>query len=121
MKGRNRWLLGALFVVALLMGMPRAASSRTLDDIIKSGQILIGIDLNSPPYGFQDPDGQPTGSEVETAQLLAKDFGVKLQIVPTTVANRVPIWSLTKSTLSWLPSRLQPSAPNQSGSRAHTV
>ena len=90
MKGRNRWLLGALFVVALLMGMPRAASSRTLDDIIKSGQILIGIDLNSPPYGFQDPDGQPTGSEVETAQLLAKDFGVKLQIVPTTVANRVP-------------------------------
>ena len=90
MKGRNRWLLGALFVVALLMGMPRAASSRTLDDIIKSGQILIGIDLNSPPYGFQDPNGQPTGSEVETAQLLAKDLGVKLQIVPTTVANRVP-------------------------------
>ena len=41
MKGRNRWLLGALFVVALLMGMPRAASSRTLDDIIESGQILM--------------------------------------------------------------------------------
>jgi polar amino acid transport system substrate-binding protein len=27
---------------------------------------------------------------VETAQLIAKDLGVKLQIVPTTVANRVP-------------------------------
>lgn len=82
-------LLTILFAAATVAFVPRA-QARTLDDILKSGQILIGVDLNSPPYGFEDAQQQPSGSEVETAQLMAKDLGVKLQIVPTTVANRVP-------------------------------
>ena len=67
-----------------------SASAQKLDEIIKRGKLMVGIDMNSPPYGFQDEKQQPTGSEVETAQLLAKDLGVELEIVPTTVANRIP-------------------------------
>jgi polar amino acid transport system substrate-binding protein len=67
-----------------------SASAQKLDEILKRGKVIIGIDMNSPPYGFQDEKQQPAGSEVETAQLLAKDLGVELEIVPTTVANRIP-------------------------------
>ena len=33
---------------------------------------------------------QPIGSDVETAQLLAKDWGLKLELVPTIGATRIP-------------------------------
>jgi polar amino acid transport system substrate-binding protein len=90
MASRNgaSWFI-VVFALSLWL-LPGLGWARSLDDILKSGQILVGIDLNSPPYGFQDASGNPTGSEVETAELMAKDLGVKLQIVPTTVANRVP-------------------------------
>jgi polar amino acid transport system substrate-binding protein len=80
----------ALFLSLALVTFSMPASAQKLNEIIKRGKILIGIDINSPPYGFQDEKQQPSGSEVETAQMLAKDLGVELEIVPTTVANRVP-------------------------------
>jgi polar amino acid transport system substrate-binding protein len=79
-----------VLVIAATFAFSQTASAQKLDEIIKRGKLLVGIDMNSPPYGFQDERQQPTGSEVETAQLLAKDLGVELEIVPTTVANRVP-------------------------------
>lgn len=82
--------LAVLLTIAPALAMSHGAQAQRLDEILKRGKILIGIDVNSPPYGFQDEKQQPTGQEVETAQLLAKDLGVQLEIVPTTVANRIP-------------------------------
>ena len=48
------------------------------------------MDMAAPPFAFQDEKQQPAGSEVETAQLIAKDLGVELEIVPTSAANRIP-------------------------------
>jgi len=81
------------YVASLAMALicfAGGASAGTLDEIISRGKILIGIDVNSPPYGFQNEKQEFDGSEVETAKMLAKDLGVELEIVPTTVANRVP-------------------------------
>jgi polar amino acid transport system substrate-binding protein len=82
--------LAVLLTIAPALAMSHGAQAQRLDEILKRGKILIGIDVNSPPYGFQDEKQQPTGQEVETARLLAKDLGVQLEIVPTTVANRIP-------------------------------
>ncbi|MCO5092927.1 transporter substrate-binding domain-containing protein [Bosea sp. (in: a-proteobacteria)] len=88
----SRTNLIARFAVAALacLFMAAPASAQRLDEIIKRGKLLVGIDINSPPYGFQDEKQEAQGSEVETARMLAKDLGVELEIVPTTVANRVP-------------------------------
>ena len=59
-----------------------------LDDIKKAGKIRIAIDLGVPPYGMTDDKLQPTGLDVETARLLAKDWGLEFEHVPTT--GRVP-------------------------------
>jgi polar amino acid transport system substrate-binding protein len=78
------------FCLALLISLPLAsASAQSLDAILKAGKIRIGIDMNIPPFGFADENQQPSGSEVETAKLLAHDLGVELEIVPTTAANRI--------------------------------
>lgn len=71
-----------------LVGSP--ASAQTLDAILKAGKIRIGIDMTIPPFGFEDAQNQPAGSEVDTAKLLAHDLGVQLEIVPTTAINRIP-------------------------------
>jgi len=87
--GYRRLLAAAAAVVATIC-TAGSASAATLDEIVSRGKILIGIDVNSPPYGFQNEKQEFDGSEVETAKMLAKDLGVELEIVPTTVANRVP-------------------------------
>jgi len=64
-----------------------------LDAIIRRAKILVGMDMSAPPFAYVDQKRQPAGSEVEVANLLAKDLGVALEIVPTS-----PIWSPDGST-----------------------
>ncbi len=84
------WLAPVAFAAVAAISLVNTASAASLDEIISRGKLLVGIDVNSPPYGFQNEKQEFDGSEVETARMLAKDLGVELEIVPTTVANRVP-------------------------------
>src|SRR3546814_19185669 len=59
----------------------------------------VAIDVCAPPFGTKYETIKPIGSDVETAELLAKDLGVKLEIVPTTGANRVPCLLTNKAYL----------------------
>ncbi|POA50601.1 ABC transporter substrate-binding protein, partial [Pseudomonas sp. GW460-R15] len=43
-----------------------------------------------PPYGTTDAKNQPDGYDADVAKLLAKDWGVKANIVPVTGPNRIP-------------------------------
>ena len=57
-----------------------------------------------------DDKMQPTGSDVETGKLLAKDLGVEFELVSTTGASRIPSLQTGKadvviSTLSVTPER----------------
>ncbi|MGV6875670.1 transporter substrate-binding domain-containing protein [Pseudochelatococcus sp. B33] len=81
-------MLGAtLLSLALGTGI---ANANALEDIKQRGTIIIGVDVSHPPYGYLDSAAKEAGSDVETAQLLADDLGVKLQLVPVSGANRVP-------------------------------
>jgi polar amino acid transport system substrate-binding protein len=46
--------------------------------------------LSFTPFGFTNPQGQPDGYDVDIANELAKEMGVKLEIVDTTSSNRIP-------------------------------
>jgi polar amino acid transport system substrate-binding protein len=87
-----------------------AAHADLLDDIMKAKKIRIATDLAIPPSGMMDANLKPTGSDVETAQLLAKDLGLELEFVQTTGATRIPNVQTNKadiiiSTLSVTPER----------------
>src|SRR3978361_841444 len=78
----------ALAITALVAVMSLAHAD-ALDDIKKAGKIRIAIDLGVPPYGMTDDKMQATGSDIETARALAKDWGVEFEHVPTTGASRI--------------------------------
>src|SRR3954452_22634643 len=87
-----------------------AAHADLLDDIMKAKKIRIATDLAIPPSGMMDANLKPTGSDVETAQLLAKDLGLELEFIQTTGATRIPNVQTNKadiiiSTLSVTPER----------------
>ena len=87
-----RSVLSGIAVAAIaVIGLAQAANADALDDIKKSGKIRIAVDLGVPPYGMTDDKMQPTGSDIETAKLLATDWGLQFEHVPTTGAARIPV------------------------------
>ncbi|HEX5932978.1 MAG TPA: transporter substrate-binding domain-containing protein [Pseudorhizobium sp.] len=90
MKISRRLMTAGLCVLPLVatMGIARADA---LDNIKSAGKIRVAIDPGLPPWSFKDDKLQLTGSEYETAKLLAKDLGVDLEVVETNGANRIPL------------------------------
>jgi polar amino acid transport system substrate-binding protein len=88
------------------------ANTDVLDEIRKAKKVRVAIDLGVAPYGMTDDKMQPAGSDVDTAQALAKDWGLEFELVPTTGASRIPSLQTGKadlviSTLSITPERAQ--------------
>lgn len=77
---------------ASLLATPaiRRAAANALTDIQARKKLMVALDLGSPPYGMTDASMQPTGSDVESARLLAADWKLPLEIVQVTSPNRVP-------------------------------
>jgi len=104
-------LLFAAVATACMTGLAStAARADLLDDIMAAKKIRIATDLAIPPSGMVDANMKPTGSDVETAQLLAKDWGLELEFIQTTGATRIPNVQTNKadiiiSTLSVTPER----------------
>ncbi|NYT35399.1 transporter substrate-binding domain-containing protein [Allopusillimonas soli] len=108
---KKRELISSLFLSAgLALAGLTAAHADVLDNIEQSGTIRIATDLGIPPAGMLTPDMKPTGADVEVGQALAKDWGLKYELVQTTGATRIPNLQNDKadivvSTLSVTPER----------------
>ncbi len=81
----------AVLTTVMATGAQAQAPASGLDAILKRGKVLVAIDMGSPPYAMTDTQMKPQGADVEAAELLAKDLGVPLEIVPTTGQGRVPV------------------------------
>jgi len=109
--------MNLLKIIALTTSMAIMASSTiahadAYKDIMAAKKIRISTDLAIPPSGMLDTAMKPTGSDVETAQQLAKDWGLELEFVQTTGATRIPNLQTNKadiviSTLSVTPQRAE--------------
>ncbi|MBO0906136.1 transporter substrate-binding domain-containing protein [Jiella sonneratiae] len=76
---------------AVFAGLGTAAvKAQTLDEVKSRGTINVGMLVDFPPFGILDNDGKPDGYDADVARLLAKDLGVKLNLVPVTGPNRIP-------------------------------
>lgn len=82
--------LAALGLGAALTLLAPFATAQTVAEIKKKGEITIGMLVDFPPYGTTNAQNQPDGYDADVAKLLAKDWGVKVNIVPVTGPNRIP-------------------------------
>ncbi len=62
---------------------------RTLDEIVESGTINIGVFSDKNPFGYVDENGEYQGYDVYFARRLGEDLGVEVNFVSTEAANRI--------------------------------
>lgn len=77
--------LGAALTLLAPYGLAQSVA-----DIKKKGELTVGMLVDFPPYGTTNAQNQPDGYDADVARLLAKDLGVKVNIVPVTGPNRIP-------------------------------
>lgn len=62
---------------------------RTLDEIVDSGEINIGVFSDKNPFGYVDENGDYQGYDVYFAERIGEDLGVEVNFVSTEAANRI--------------------------------
>ncbi|HEY9343893.1 MAG TPA: transporter substrate-binding domain-containing protein [Inquilinus sp.] len=75
------------------------AQAESLDDIQSTKKVRIAVAMGVPLFAFVDDKLQPTGSDVETAKMIAKALGAELELVQITNAARVPTIQTGKADL----------------------
>jgi len=85
--------ISSLFGVALVaLSFSQSAYADKLDDIKKAGVIRAAVFDSNPPFGSVDPQSHKiVGYDIDFAEALAKKLGVKLELVTTNPANRIPL------------------------------
>ena len=85
----KRWVGFAVCLAVLLATAAAPASAQTVDDIIKRGRLLVGMDVANPPFGSLGNDGQFEGYDADVAKLAGKYLGVPVEFVAITPQNRM--------------------------------
>ncbi|MDE9493871.1 ABC transporter substrate-binding protein [Xenorhabdus bovienii] len=97
MKFRNQSRVAAVALLTSLALVSGVAKADKLDDIKKAGTVRIAVFDSNPPFGFIDPQTKKlAGYDVDIANAVASDLGVKLELRPTNPANRIPLLSSKK-------------------------
>jgi polar amino acid transport system substrate-binding protein len=87
--------LALLLMLAVLTGCSAAAgqssaSQQSLYNVIKSrGVLRVGVRPDDPPHSYLNSQGKLAGFDVDIAAAIAKDWGVKLQLVPVSELTRI--------------------------------
>jgi polar amino acid transport system substrate-binding protein len=89
MKLLKNTLVGTL-VAAVMMVMSATSNAQSINDIVKRGKVMIGVNSGAPPFSFVDADGKARGMDVDIANLLASYLGVPAEISTYTTAARIP-------------------------------
>jgi len=82
--------LFAVAAAALMTLSVAPAMADSLADIKAAGKVRIAVAMGVPLFAFVDSNLKPTGSDVETARMIADALGVELELVEITNAARVP-------------------------------
>jgi polar amino acid transport system substrate-binding protein len=76
-------------VPLLLLLLPLSAHADKLDDIEARGTLLIGATESSPPFSFRDTSKGIVGYDIDLAERVARELGVKTQNIPIINAERI--------------------------------
>ncbi|HSD38052.1 MAG TPA: transporter substrate-binding domain-containing protein [Rhodocyclaceae bacterium] len=86
-------------LLALCAFTAQLAQADVLDNVRKSGVIRIAVPQDFPPFGTVGADLKPKGYDIDTAALIARELGVKLELIPVTSTNRIPYITTGKADL----------------------
>ncbi|MEN3112602.1 transporter substrate-binding domain-containing protein [Uliginosibacterium paludis] len=75
------------------------AHADVLDNVKKSGTLRVAVPQDFPPFGTVGADMKPQGYDIDMAALIAKDLGVKLELIPVSSTNRIPYITTGKADL----------------------
>lgn len=90
MKFRPLILCGVATLASL--ASLQAAWADRLDDIRKAGVLRVAAFDGNPPFGYIDATSKKqVGHDIDLANDYAKSLGVKIELVPTNPANRIPL------------------------------
>jgi len=79
-----------LLVIAMAMLSIQPAWSRSLDDVLKAGEIRVGVNPQLAPRAFLNDKSEMDGFEPDIAKMIAEKLGVKLVLVPVGSPDRIP-------------------------------
>jgi polar amino acid transport system substrate-binding protein len=93
-KRWGRWLI-LLLVMPLVAGCADTSSGDArsggtlLDEIEDRGELRAGIRFDNPPHSFIDEDGNWVGFDVDIAEALADELGVRIEKVKVDELTRI--------------------------------
>jgi len=87
---------GSLAVGSALLGLPASASARTLDEVVASKKLVVGVNPTLPPLGVFNDKNEIDGFDVDIARKLGELLGVKVEIVQVGSPDRIPFVSSGK-------------------------
>lgn len=82
-------IMAAATAVAASLAIAAPASADTLQDVMESGTLTVGVKADYKPYGYLDSDGNIVGIEPDLAQDVADTLGVDLELVAVVASNRM--------------------------------
>jgi polar amino acid transport system substrate-binding protein len=83
-------LAAAVFALAVAAaGFSSAARADGLDSILQAKVIKVAVPQDFAPFGFVGRDMQPQGYDIDMANLIGKELGVKVALITVTSANRI--------------------------------
>jgi len=89
-----------LFSINLLSFAATNAHADALADIQKRGVLRIAVPQDFAPFGSVTSDLKLQGLDIDVATLIAKNMGLKLELVPVTSANRIAYLQTHKADLA---------------------
>ena len=86
---RTLIMAAAMAIIASFSVMAEDVPYRTLDEIVESGVVRIGVFSDKAPFGYVDENGEYKGYDVYFADRLAKDLGTEVEYTSLDPASRV--------------------------------
>ncbi|PIB37217.1 hypothetical protein BFP72_18285 [Reichenbachiella sp. 5M10] len=81
-------ILSALLVILVMAS--NAQAQATLKQIIKKGELRVGITGNQPPFSMKSKSGNYIGYEIDLATMLAQSLNVELKLVLMDFNDLIP-------------------------------
>ncbi|WP_374327940.1 transporter substrate-binding domain-containing protein [Azonexus sp.] len=96
---QKRQFLKSLVAASLLAGGIGLAQADVLADAVKRGTLRVAVPQDFPPFGTVGPDLKPRGYDIDVANLIGRELGLKVELIPVSSTNRIPYLTTGKADL----------------------
>lgn len=86
---QRKLALSGAILCSLMFSAPMTWAD-ALNDIKAAKVLKVAVPQDFAPFGSAGPDLKPIGYDIDMANLIGKELGVSVEIVPVTSANRIP-------------------------------